>query len=132
MTADYFVDPTDGEVYFTNQTIWTNPLGKKLCIIDVDTRPLNEAGQLMNQDFNWQTSEGVSVGMLNHYLYAKIHGYDYKFIHTSQWHNSSRSDVWTKIPALRETLKDYQIVVMLDADAIFRNLHLPYEWLLNR
>lgn len=63
---------------------------------------------------------------------ATIHGYDYKFIHTSEWYNKSRDDVWTKVPALRDTLKDYRFVVMIDADAIFRNLHLPYEWLLNR
>jgi hypothetical protein len=29
-------------------------------------------------------------------------------------------------------LKEYRIVVMIDADAIFRNMNLPYEWLLNR
>jgi hypothetical protein len=65
-------------------------------------------------------------------LTATIHGYDYKFIHTSQWFNGSRDDVWTKVPALADTLKDYRFVVMIDADAIFRNLNLPYEWLLNR
>jgi hypothetical protein len=68
--APFFVDPTDGQVYNTNQTIWTEGLGKQLCIIDVDTRPLNETDQLMNEDFNWQTISGVSVGMLNHYLYG--------------------------------------------------------------
>jgi hypothetical protein len=70
ITADYFVDPTDGGVYGTNQTIWTNPLGKNLCIVDVDTRPLNETNELMSEEFNWQTIEGVSTGMLNHYLYG--------------------------------------------------------------
>ncbi|KAE9968345.1 hypothetical protein Vi05172_g5658 [Venturia inaequalis] len=130
--APEFIDPTDGEVYITNQTIYTEGFGKNLCIIDVDTRPLNGTDELMSEDFNWQSISGVSTGMLNHYLYAKIHGYDYKFIHTTEWHNKSREDVWTKIPTLRETLKDYRIVVMIDADAIFRNLNLPYEWLLNR
>jgi hypothetical protein len=65
------VDPADGDEYFLpGEPIWSNPLGKDLCIVDVDTRPLNETNQLMNEEFNWQTIEGVSVGMLNHYLYG--------------------------------------------------------------
>jgi hypothetical protein len=71
MDSYVFVDPTDGEEYFLpGEPIWTNPLGKELCIVDIDTRPLNETNQVMNDEFNWQTIEGVSVGMLNHYLYG--------------------------------------------------------------
>lgn len=69
--APTFVDPTDDIEYsLPIKPIWTNPLGKKLCIVDIDTRPLNETGQLMNDEFNWETMEGVSIGMLNHYLYG--------------------------------------------------------------
>lgn len=68
--APEFIDPTDGEVYITNQTIYTEGFGKNLCIIDVDTRPLNNTNELMNEDFNWQSISGVSTGMLNHYLYG--------------------------------------------------------------
>jgi hypothetical protein len=70
--APTFVDPTDGQEYHLpdGDVIWHNPLGKELCIVDVDTRPLNETNQIMNEEFNWQRVEGVSVGMLNHYLYG--------------------------------------------------------------
>lgn len=114
----------------------TKPLGKKLCIVDVDTRPLNATTEIFNPSFSWDKLGGHSSGILNHYLYAQIHGYDYKHIHTPQYNktasNDTRSAYWTKIPAMSDTLRDYTIVVTLDADAIFRNLELPYEWLLNR
>jgi hypothetical protein len=71
ITASVFVDPADGDAYYLpGEPIWSNPLGKDLCIVDIDTRPLNETHQLLNEDFNWQTAEGVSVGMLNHYIYG--------------------------------------------------------------
>jgi hypothetical protein len=71
INASVFVDPADGDTYYLpGEPIWSNPLGKDLCIVDVDTRPLNETNQLMNEEFNWQTIAGVSTGMLNHYLYG--------------------------------------------------------------
>ena len=36
------------------------------------------------------------------------------------------------MPALASVLPQYDIVVVADADAIFRHLYLPYEFLLNR
>ncbi|KIW01491.1 uncharacterized protein PV09_06971 [Verruconis gallopava] len=132
--AEQFIDSVDGTIYPINNSApsWSSPLGKEICIVDIDTRALDEENHLFNEWFNWQQLDGVSNGMLNHYIYASIHGYDYRFINPTTWPNGARDNVWTKVPALREILKDYRIVLMIDADAIFRHLHLPFEWLLNR
>jgi len=40
---------------------------------------------------------------------------------------------WSKIPAISDQLLDgCRIVVAIDHDAVFWNLNLPFEWLLNR
>ncbi|KAF2402927.1 hypothetical protein EJ06DRAFT_473241 [Trichodelitschia bisporula] len=133
ITEPNFTDTRDGTVYnFTGAPLWTESLGKRILILDVDTRPLDDANQIFNPTFSWASMTGVSQGMLNHYLYATIHGYSYKFIHTRRYPNASRADMWTKVSALADTLPHYDAVVMIDADAVFRHLHLPYEWLLNR
>lgn len=74
ITAETFVDPVDGEIYYTPsaEPIWTKGLGKDLCIIDVDTRSLNNEQDWMNEKFNWNKLEGVSVGMINHYMYGGL------------------------------------------------------------
>jgi galactosyl transferase GMA12/MNN10 family len=131
ITEPTFTDRHNGLVHnYSGQPIWTESLGKKICIVDVDTRPLNDTNEVFNPEFSWDKIDGVSPGILNHYLYAMIHGYDYKHIHTTNY--PDRSAYWTKIPAMSDTLRDYRFVVTLDADAIFRDLELPYEWLLNR
>ena len=72
--APTFTDPTDGSVYFLPfDPIWHHPLGKELCIIDVDTRPFDEPNYLFNHEFSWQNAERLSVGMLNHYMYGNAH-----------------------------------------------------------
>jgi len=113
--------------------IWTTPLKEQLCIVDIDTRPMNESNEAWAEDgtFDWArlASNGPSPGILNHYLYAQIHGYCYRFIHTHPY--PDRAAVWTRIPALASLLKSHKILVSVDADVIFPNLHLPYEWLLN-
>jgi len=94
ISARSFMDRTAGEVYINpDKPTWTAGLGKGLCIVDIDTRPLNDTNQILNNNFNWTSLEGISPGMLNHYLYATIHGYDYKFVHTTEYINHSRSRV---------------------------------------
>ncbi|RDI76722.1 hypothetical protein Vi05172_g13293 [Venturia inaequalis] len=112
---------------------WKQPLGKKLCIVDIDTRPLSGDHQIFNPgNVAWKDLDTLGSGMLNHYLYALIHGYTYHFVHTTPL--ADKAAYWTKIPALAETLsKDRcDITVSIDADASFMNLNLPFEWLLNR
>ncbi|TLD37788.1 hypothetical protein E2P81_ATG03463 [Venturia nashicola] len=112
---------------------WMRPLGKKLCIVDIDTRPLSGDHQIFNPgNVAWKDLDMLGSGMLNHYLYAMIHGYTYHFIKTTPL--KDRTAYWTKIPALASTLSNDRcdITVSIDADASFMNLNLPFEWLLNR
>lgn len=60
---------------------------------------------------------------------AKIHGYDYAFIHAPEyWY---RHQTWVKVPMMMEALKNHKIVVFLDADALFSEPTMPLEWLLS-
>jgi hypothetical protein len=71
ISARSFMDRTAGEVYtIPDEPIWRAGLGKKLCIVDIDTRPLNDTNQILNNNFSWTSLEGISPGMLNHYLYG--------------------------------------------------------------
>jgi hypothetical protein len=95
---------------------------------------------------------GTSSGILNHYIYATIHGYRYNFIHTTPYpitdgamQTRERDDVWTRVSALASILSDglpspdhperkerCEVVISIDSDAIFEHLTLPYEFLMNR
>lgn len=58
-----------------------------------------------------------------------MHGYDYKFLQTAT--ESERHPTWVKVSGLANVLKSYKFVVFLDADALFNQMHIPIEWLLN-
>ena len=60
---------------------------------------------------------------------AKIHGYKYYFIEIEEYEDRRAS--WKKPPVMSELLKDHEACIYLDSDAIFRNLGLPFEWLMN-
>lgn len=50
---------------------WNQPLGKKLLILDVDTRVDEGAGAMMNKSrLNPKEMVGRTGGMMNHYLYG--------------------------------------------------------------
>ena len=53
---------------------WREPLGEKLCIIDLDNRPFDEEGQIFGpQVMDWNNAtfvHGLSAGVLNHYIYG--------------------------------------------------------------
>jgi hypothetical protein len=105
------------------------PLGKRILILDLETRPLKSTEQYFKGDYNWGNLDHISGGVFNHYVYAQIHGYDYKFIHASEFRD--RHATWIKPSALANHIADYDFIVFLDSDATFRFLHLPIEWLLN-
>ncbi|KAH8878915.1 hypothetical protein GQ53DRAFT_756349 [Thozetella sp. PMI_491] len=129
--APVWTDSDGAEFKITQTPTWTKPLGKRLCLIDIDTRPLNGTNEILdNGHFNWTEHATTSAGMLGHYLYAQIHGYDYKFVRTRNF--PDRASYWTKIPALSDTLRDYEFVISIDADAQINHPEIPFEWLLNR
>lgn len=54
-----------------NTPVWTESLGERLCIVDIDTRALNGSGQILSKEgFRWDDVEYTGAGMLNHYLYG--------------------------------------------------------------
>jgi hypothetical protein len=102
---------------------------KKVLIIDVDSRLDLSEGAILNPDpVNAKTMKGRTGGILNHFLYATIHGYDYKLVRPPNYED--RHGTWVKVPIIREALKTYDVVVFLDADAVFQQMHVPLEWLM--
>lgn len=54
---------------------FSEPMGEKLCIIDLDNRPFNNSHEIFGPNImSWTTGEdvhGLSLGVLNHWLYGK-------------------------------------------------------------
>jgi hypothetical protein len=136
-------DPTNpeyrdarGQSFFANQTIWTQPLGKKLLIVDIDTRVPSGDNQILNPDtldFEHMEMKGgglVSNAIINHYMYALIHGYDYKYYQAASI--PDHHDTWILPHAFRELIPDYQFVVAMDADVTIPHMEVPLEWMFNR
>jgi hypothetical protein len=72
ITAESFVD-YNGSMQARGdlKPHWRTPLGKKLCIVDIDTRPLSEKHQILDpNNIAWSELDTVGSGMLNHYLYG--------------------------------------------------------------
>jgi hypothetical protein len=108
---------------------YTKKLGRKMLVLDMDTRPLKSTEAWEKGEYEWRTINHVSAGVFNHYAYAQVHGYDYKFIHAQNFND--RHATWIKPSVLANLIKNYDFIVFLDADATFRWMHLPIEWLLN-
>lgn len=104
-------------------------LGSDVLILDLDTRPLMSSKSFPLRQYDWHDVNHVSGGVFSHYTYAMVHGYDYKFIRASEFED--RHATWIKPSALANNIANYKFIVFLDADATFRFLHLPIEWLLN-
>jgi hypothetical protein len=124
------VTADDGSVYeLPENPRYKKKLGKEVLILDLDTRPLKSTQDFQNGDFDWRKLNHVSGGVFNHYTYALVHGYDYKFVHAKNFND--RHATWIKPSALANQIKNYKWIVFLDADATFRFMHLPIEWMLN-
>lgn len=130
ITARNFTDE-DGDVYqLPAEPRFNKPLGKKVLILDIDSRPLNSPGQLMNKGkLEWHNMRPLSAGMLSHYMFAMIHGYDYKFIRAPDY--PDRWGTWVKVPMMKQALKTHDFIVFMDSDVMFHYPHIPLEWLLN-
>ncbi|CAA9962668.1 hypothetical protein PTMSG1_06042 [Pyrenophora teres f. maculata] len=114
---------------------WTEPLKDQVLIVSIDTRLPNQKGALWNEGrMNWDTlsaTEYSSTSFMNHFYYAKIHGYDYKFINANEM-GEGIYNTWVKPHILYTLLKSYKFVVFIDADATIQHLEVPIEWLFNR
>ncbi|KAI9155469.1 galactosyl transferase [Paramyrothecium foliicola] len=112
---------------------WKELQREKICIIDLDNRPFNETGQIWGKEkMSWSDPEkvhGLSLGLLNHWVYAKIHGYKYYYINIDAY--PDRRNSWKKPPVMTKILKEHEACLYLDSDAIFNHLDLPFEWLMN-
>ncbi|KAF4987247.1 hypothetical protein FDECE_15518 [Fusarium decemcellulare] len=114
-----------------DQLHWKKKLGQRVLLLDTDTRldKMNENTMLHECPLYFPTLPGRTGGHLNHYIYAMIHGYDYRLVRAADY--PDRHGTWVKPAIVKEALKTHDIVVSLDSDAVFTHLDLPLEWLMN-
>ncbi|KAK2671214.1 Nucleotide-diphospho-sugar transferase [Fusarium oxysporum f. sp. vasinfectum] len=113
------------------QVRWKKPLGKRVVIVDTDTRLDGKTKNTMLNEcpLDFTTLPGRTGGHLNHYIYAMIHGYDYRLVRAADY--PDRHGTWVKPAITKEALKTHDFVISLDSDAVFTHLDLPLEWLMN-
>jgi hypothetical protein len=73
ITAPSFTSP-EGKVYHVsgNEMTFTEPLGRRVLILDADSRPLDGPGMLLNESqMAYDRMTPHTAGMLNHYLYGE-------------------------------------------------------------
>ena len=128
-TAPFIREPNGTHIVLPPNPRYKKKLGSDVLILDLETRPLQSTDAYMRGDYDWRNIGHVSGGVFNHYAYALIHGYDYKFVHAHEFED--RHATWIKPSALANHIKNYKFIVFLDADATFRFLHVPIEWMLN-
>ncbi|KAF2686302.1 hypothetical protein K458DRAFT_210812 [Lentithecium fluviatile CBS 122367] len=135
MTEDY--KDVSGTVYkLPEAPRWTKPLGKRVLIVDIDTRvPEGEGEILGDKVIDWEKHQSVggglvSNGIMDHYLFAQIHGYDYKYYHAK--HIAGHYDTWILPHILAELLPSYDFVISFDADVTVTRPEVGFEWLFNR
>ncbi|GAM86203.1 hypothetical protein ANO11243_042150 [Dothideomycetidae sp. 11243] len=106
--------------------LYPTRLGKDVLVLDIDTRPWHAEAPANMSRMTW--------GRLNHYVYAHLHGYDYKFINPPNPPKDT-NPTWAKVTALRAVLDDPQtsakFIVFVDSDVVFPHLKMPIEYLLD-
>ncbi|OAK96613.1 hypothetical protein IQ06DRAFT_229427 [Phaeosphaeriaceae sp. SRC1lsM3a] len=128
-TEPFIREPNGSHIELPPNPRYKKPLGSEILILDLETRDLQSTEAFRKGEYDWRNINHVSGGIFNHYTYATIHGYDYKFIQASNFED--RHATWIKPSALANHIKKYKFIVFLDADAAFRFLHVPIEWMLN-
>ncbi|KAH8711936.1 hypothetical protein GQ44DRAFT_742765 [Phaeosphaeriaceae sp. PMI808] len=128
-TEPFIREPNGSHIVLPPNPRYKKQLGSEVLILDLETRPLQSTEAFKKGEYDWRNINHVSGGVFNHYTYALIHGYDYKFIHATNFED--RHATWIKPSALANHIKNYKFIVFLDADAAFRFLHVPIEWMLN-
>ncbi|KAJ5528577.1 Galactosyl transferase [Penicillium freii] len=130
ITKTIFVGRTGKRFWLAEPLRFNEPLGKKILILDVDSRHLDgPKGVLSKAPLNATGLPPDTSGRLNHFMFAMIHGYDYRLVQIPK--TVGRSGTWTKVTAISEALKYYEYVVFIDADAMVPYPNLPMEWLFN-
>ncbi len=62
----------DGDVYrLHGEPRFKEKLGKRVLILDIDSRPLTGEGQLMNPELKWNHMRSLSAGMLSHFMFGR-------------------------------------------------------------
>ncbi|KAF2025413.1 hypothetical protein EK21DRAFT_116816 [Setomelanomma holmii] len=120
-----------------NQSTWTEPLGKRVLIVNVDTRVPTGDNQILNPSgkIDWESVPSSGTGLVshaiaNHYLYSMIHGYDYRYFQAVNMPDHHAT--WIKPHIVKDLLPDYDFVVVIDADAVISHPEIPLEWMFNR
>ncbi|KAF1931560.1 uncharacterized protein M421DRAFT_98685 [Didymella exigua CBS 183.55] len=119
-----------------SKTTWTEPLKKKVLVLDIDTRVPIGSNEILNPGtLDWDSldmsgGQLVSNAVMNHYLYAQIHGYDYKLY--SAQSIPDHYNTWIMPHVFHELVPDYDFVVAMDADVTVSHLEVPLEWMFNR
>ncbi|KAF1951810.1 hypothetical protein CC80DRAFT_519069 [Byssothecium circinans] len=138
-SASDYTDAYGKKFKLEHDTVWNEPLGSDVLIIDMDTRSPEGTNEVFGPDkLNWETATGkegggmLSASFMNHFLYAQIHGYDYKFFKAESLESKGLHNTWIKPFVLDLFLRDYKFVVFVDADATIQHLEVPLEWLFNR
>lgn len=71
VTAESFTDIDGDKHYLQLPLLHSKSLGKRVCILDIDSRSLDQEGQILNDEpQKWLKFESLSAGMLGHYLYG--------------------------------------------------------------
>ncbi|CAG8947379.1 unnamed protein product [Penicillium salamii] len=130
ITTTIFVGHTGKRFWLGEPLRFTEPLGRRILILDAESRKMNEhQGLLSDTPLNANELPHDTSGRLNHFMYAKIHGYDYRLVVMPR--TDGRFGTWSKVTAMKEALQHYDFVVFLDADAMLLYPNLPMEWLFN-
>lgn len=70
--AKSFTDVDGEEHLLSKPPLHTKKLGKRLCVLDVDSRKLDGEGQILNKEpQEWKKLRPLSAGVLAHYLYGE-------------------------------------------------------------
>lgn len=116
---------------------WTKPLGKRLLIVDIDTRVPTDGNQILNPSnkIDWDTLQSGGTGLVshaitNHYLYSLIHGYEYRYYQALNI--PDHYPTWIRPHIFKQLLPDYDFIVAMDADVVVSHLEVPLEWMFNR
>ncbi|KAH6865438.1 hypothetical protein J4E91_004929 [Alternaria rosae] len=128
-TEPFIREPNGSHITLPPNPRYKKNLGSDVLILDLETRPLKSTAEYEKGEYDWRNINHVSGGIFNHYTYALVHGYDYKFVQAREFED--RHATWIKPSALANHIKDYKFIIFLDADAAFRFLHVPVEWMLN-